>query len=117
MSLCILWYKAAFYIFTGGKLMNKNGRNRIFGLLFALCLLAATMPAALAESNGGDVAKIEGTGVSYPSIRAAVDAATDGDTVVVTRNHVINCGIPSAARTASSRWMGNPLPLISTERA
>ena len=60
--------------------MKRNGRSRILVLLLAICLLLAFTPAALAETSGGDVAKNERTGVTYPSIKAAVDVAETGHT-------------------------------------
>ena len=71
--------------------MKRNRRSRILVLLLAICLLLAFTPAALAETSGGAVAKIERTGKTYPSIKEAVDEAKTGDTVTVIRDHVIDC--------------------------
>jgi len=61
--------------------------KKILALTLAAAMVLALVPmTAMAE---GDAAKIEGKG-SYPTLAAAVAAADDGDTVVVTANHAVN---------------------------
>ena len=58
----------------------KKSISFILVMLMVLCMVPGV---ALADSN---VAKIERTGIEYPSIQAAVDAAENGDTVKLLSN-------------------------------
>jgi len=68
--------------------MKKSGMKRLLSMVLAVCLMVGILPAtALAAEE--DVAMIKRTGVGYASIRAAVEAAQDGDTVVVVKDHAV----------------------------
>jgi len=57
-------------------------------VLVALMVLCIVPGMAMADGN---VAKIDRTGKEYTSIKAAVDEAQDGDTVVVIKDHEMDC--------------------------
>ena len=70
--------------------MKKSGMKRLLSMALAACLVLGLLPA-MAFAAEESVAMIKRTGVGYASIRAAVEAAQDGDTVVVVKDHEINC--------------------------
>lgn len=61
--------------------MNAKLRYRLLSTLVALCMVLVLFPAVALAAEGGDVAQIGE--ITYPTVDAAIEAAEDGDTIVL----------------------------------
>lgn len=74
--------------------MNAKLRYRLLSTLVALCMVLVLFPAVALAAEGGDVAQIGDT--TYGTLKAAIDAAVDGDTVELLSDAVLpTTSIPS----------------------
>ncbi len=65
--------------------MNNKRFLKALGLIIVVALLAAALPLQAKAQEGETLCvNTDGTGGCYTSIQAAVNAASDGDTVIVT---------------------------------